>query len=197
MIKSLSKTIAYICPFCYTSNQFQIGIFKFSGGASADLFCAEDTCRHPCGKIIPVHDKLKIITDCPICGEVHTYMLSQNALWNAELMTFTCPNTGVNIFFIGTKANVTRSVDENNRMLSEIADEESDNEFFMMQEMFEKLQDALNKKKISCRCGCKEILVDFASDELILKCEKCGNTKRLSPFEPQVNMFFSQNKIIF
>lgn len=199
MIENLSKTISYICPFCSGVTQKQIGIFRFSGDMPAELYCSDKMCNEPCAIITPGRDKYKIAVDCPLCGETHSFVISKSAFWNKDLLSFSCPNAGVDIFFIGKKSLVTEAVDENNKMLESIADkydnslEDSDVLFHILDD----LHRILNEDRIVCKCGNHRITPVFDENGILLVCDACGNKMLLSPTEDTINRLSSTGKFVF
>lgn len=197
MVNSLSKTIGYICPVCYSTTIAPIGIFKFSGNSGAELLCSDTRCRHKCGSLIPQGDKYKIVIDCPICTETHTFMLSQAAFWNTPLLTFQCPNSAIDIFFIGTKQKVSDAVDENNRMLNDLADSQGLDELEFFGSLFDLIENAAKTKRLVCRCGSNNVSPELSDDGVVLVCKKCGHSRLLNPESVLAEKIFDGIKTTF
>lgn len=199
MIKNLTKTIAYICPFCSGVTQKQIGIFRFSGGRNAELLCSDTSCTEPCVTITQTTDKYKITVDCPICGEVHSYKISKSAFWNKDIFTFQCPNSAIDIFFIGTKAQVTKAVDENNDILESMADHFDDipEDMNILFNILDDLHRILSEGRISCKCGGNMIMPDINDNGITLTCHDCGNSMLLSPTPDTIERLSGSGKFIF
>ena len=187
MIENLTKTIAYICPYCSGVTQKQIGVFRFSGDRTTELLCSDESCTEPCVTVSPLNDKYKITVDCPVCGEMHTYKISKPAFWNEDIFTFQCPNSGIDIFFFGTKPLVTKAVDENNAVLEGIADSygEIPEDLKIILGIIDDLHKLLSREHISCKCGCKAIIPKIDDNNIALVCPDCGN-KLVLPATPAV-----------
>ncbi len=199
MVENLTKTIAYICPYCSGVTQKQIGIFRFSGNSATELLCTDKNCHEACASIQATHDKYKIIVDCPICGESHCFKISKSAFWNKDIISFRCNNTGISIFFIGNKKLVTKAVDENNVLLEEMADE-----FDIHQENIElifgiidDLHRILNEGRISCKCGGQNIVPTFDDRGIMITCNDCGNKILLSPTPEVLDNLSGMGKFVF
>lgn len=197
MVKGLSTTVAYICFACSGVTQTQIGIFKFSGNSPVELICASKSCRESCVSIVPSHDRYKINIECPVCSQVHAFTISQAAFWNTEINVFKCPESGISIFFVGNKKNVTEFVDENNRLLNQLADENMSDDIRRKMNLLETVDALLEEKQFCCGCGSKNVTPYFAEEGIVVKCDKCGNSTLLTSPEDLIDEFRKKGKIEF
>ena len=108
---------------------------------------------------------------------MHTYKISKSAFWNKDIFTFQCPNSGIDVFFFGTKPLVTKAVDENNAILESIADSYSEipEDINVLFGIMDDLHRLLSGGRISCKCGGKTIIPKVDDNDIILTCADCGN----------------------
>ncbi len=106
----ISRYIAYICPLCMQINMKNINIFEFSSHSPLELLCDVDECFEECVYIFRSKDKFKIEIECPVCGEAHSFNISSSGFIFKDLLTFKCPESNIDIFFIGDKNSVEKAV---------------------------------------------------------------------------------------
>lgn len=195
MVKNLTRTVAYSCPFCMQDMQEQLNIFDFSGNAPVELFCSDRHCAESCAVITDCGLKYKIKVKCSACGEFHTYTISKSAFWTVPLMTFNCTNFDMQIFFFGEKDRVEEAVSENEEMITEMADEAFDalpDSYKLAFSIIDSIHSLLEEKRIICRCGSKEIYPDFDGTSIVLSCENCRRTYSFDISEDLLNMLINR-----
>ncbi len=176
MVNKYLRAVAYICPYCSGITEMNINIFSFSGDSAVYLKCNDKICRESIGMITPHDDKYKISLLCPLCDEVHTYTISKASLWSLDYLSFSCPNSGIDIFFSGERKRVLDAVNENNRMLDELADEyeRRQSELSLKSRIVDLLKKKSQHNKVRCKCGSSNVkLFDF-QDKTFIRCSECG-----------------------
>ncbi|MBP3362040.1 MAG: hypothetical protein J6N52_14375 [Clostridia bacterium] len=195
MVKKLTRTVAYSCPFCMQDMQEQLNIFDFSGNNSVELLCCDRRCKESCAVISDCGNKYKIKIKCSVCGEFHTYTISKSAFWTVPLMVFNCTNFDMQIFFFGEKSRVEEAVSENDEMMTDMADEAFDalpdncKLAFSIIDSFHRL---LEDKKIICSCGSTEVYPDFDGSSIVLCCENCHRTYSFEISEELLDMLINR-----
>lgn len=111
-LNNLSRSIAYICPFCMQINTKNINIFEFSSHTPLKFLCEYDDCGEKCLYISRTKDKFKIDVECPVCEDVHSFIISSSGFLFKDLLTFKCPESNIDIFFIGDNEKVEKAVSE-------------------------------------------------------------------------------------
>ncbi len=155
MIINRSSTIAYKCPVCGSIEFDDISIFDFSGKKEYTLMCG---CEDSSVSLTMKRNKQCAITvPCIACNEIHMFTIPTNALWNNNIMNFSCPNTGVELCFIGKDDIVRTSVDDYEiQMDSLLNDIGYDDDFLnntVMLNTIDRIHDIAGKGNLLCQCG--------------------------------------------
>lgn len=109
-LNKVSRYIAYICPLCMQINTKSVNIFKISSSSPIEFLCSFDDCLEECVYISRLKDKFKIEIECPVCGEIHIFKISSSGFLFKDLLTFKCPESNIDIFFVGDNENVKNAV---------------------------------------------------------------------------------------
>ncbi len=184
-INDSKRYIAYICPFCSEINRQNINIFQLSAISPLEFLCQSEACLEECFSISRIKDKFKITVECPACGDVHTFKISTQSFLFKDLITFSCPECNINIFFAGKKDKVEKSVTENCDKISQISEQFDffTEEINIMYKIIDKLHLLIGKHKISCSCGSVEIFPDVSNGVIALTCCECGKNVFIQPDE--------------
>lgn len=175
MIENLNRFIAYICPDCSGISDMSVGLFDFSGKSEITLTCIDKTCKGKTGILHMKDDKIKLVINCPVCTETHTYTISTNAFWSKELITFECANSGVSIFFAGKEKAVIRAVEEAEKMF-DIMETESElltDEVRLVLQTLDALHIVMEENRLICKCGSRKMFPVFENDNMYVECEDC------------------------
>ena len=183
MIKDLTRTISYMCPFCSSTTVEYIDVFSFSGNPGITLKCSDIYCKENCVIISQKAEKYIINVDCPVCGESHSYPISKSAFWSRELLEFECPNSGISIFFCGEDIPVKEAVVRNENEIAEFSEslEDFSDDIKIVFETLDILHELLSKESLVCPCGCSSILPEMSNDGIILICEDCDTKYKITP----------------
>ena len=178
MIINTSLTIAYKCPAC--------GSFEFSGVSLFALMHNKEcgiTCH--CNKsttIISLETSgdYKIRTGCIGCGNEHIYIISRKEMLSKNINIFHCPETGIQLCFIGKDEEVRRRIDRLEKELDELIDMFGYESYFkntrVMFDSLNRVHDIAEQGDLVCECGNHDIELRLLSDRIHLQCKKCpGN----------------------
>ena len=113
MLLDYKRVVAYICPFCSNLSTRKLSLFNFSGGTDVKLICPVNGCHEECASIHQGKNKYRIDIECPLCGETHTHTIKPVSFWNKRLVTYKCPETNVDIFYIGEHDAVEDAIMQN------------------------------------------------------------------------------------
>lgn len=190
MIERFNRFIAYVCPDCSGTSDTVVNVFDFSGGKGVTLKCSDRLCKNSTGTLTMKNDKMKIALKCPVCTDIHTFTISKNAFWSQELVTFDCINSGITIFFAGERDAVIEAVNETERMLEEIEEEPDffSDELKTVLRTLDILHDVLEKKRMICKCGSRNLFPVFESETMYVECEDCNLKIPIKPSPELLNL---------
>ena len=185
------RLIAYRCASCGSAVIGTVGKFALS----ADMLRLKCGCDEP--SILDIHitrdEKIKLSVPCLLCGESHTFVVSENILLERELSKLSCPYSGVDIAFIGDKETVDPELERTAKEISAImagleAEDVSD---LQPKEMSEDevlpdpsvydtirfvLKDLEAEGNVKCPCGKGGYDLRFSDEGIQAYCESCGAT---------------------
>lgn len=173
-----------------------IQIFNFSGNQKYVLTCAE--CGEKCATIEQKRDKYKITVDCPICEMPHIFTPTFSKFWHSELMTYKCPDSGLEIYFQGTHRRVKEALDKQEELLADMEQQQQlmfDKEF-LINEMIRYIEFLASSDAIMCTCGSLDIQINITDECITLICQDCGTEKIFYPNEKSLALLLSCNIII-
>lgn len=103
-----TTTIAYMCSDCNDFAVFDINIFDFSGNR-------KKICTCDCGKseisiVKNTTKSFKVELKCPVCQEVHSFVVPYNQFWSDDVFTFSCLYYEANLLFVGNKEKLEKQV---------------------------------------------------------------------------------------
>ena len=183
MIENINRFIAYICPDCSGITDCAINLFEFSGKNEFKLKCSDKACAGNSGTIYMKGDKVKIVINCPVCAESHTYTISVAGFWSNDLVTFECMNSGVTIFFAGDEKSVIDAVEESEKMF-DLMENESEiltDELRLILSTLDALHIVMEENRLICKCGSRKMFPVFENDNMYVECEDC---KKRFPIVP-------------
>lgn len=190
MIENLNRFVAYICPQCAGISDCSINIFDFSGNKPMVLKCIDKYCKAHSLTITMKNDKMKIDLICPVCTQNHNFSISKNAFWSNDIVTFNCPNSGISVFFAGSKKSVIEAVDENEKLFEDTEEltENLTNELHIILHTLDALHKVMREKRLICKCGSRNLFPVFESEQMYVVCEDCKRKFPINPTEKLLNL---------
>ena len=181
MLIDTSVTIAYKCTSCGSFEFFIISLFILPDIKDSGLSCR---CKKSCIVLKREGENNFLISiPCIGCGNEHTYLLTKKNILLGEPVIFNCPETGMQICFIGRDEAVRKKVDSLEKELDELIDLYGYESYFkntqVMFDMVNRIHDIALKGNLYCECGCTDIEMVMLSDCILLRCGKCGGNKRI------------------
>ena len=169
------NTIAYKCPVCGSIEFNYISIFDFSGREAYTIRCS---CGKGFVKMTIKHNKKCVATmPCIACNDVHLYTIALKSLWREEIVCFRCPNTGIELCFIGKDDIVRKSVDQYEMQMDLLMNDIGYDDYFInntvMLNTIDKIHDIAEQGNLFCQCGSNSINLQMFYDRVELVCNKC------------------------
>lgn len=199
MITDLTTSIIYICPECSTSSLRTVSAFEIKKRDGLTLYCSNKECSFNDVVILLSKDKYKINIDCPICGEEHSFTLSQKTLWNKDFFILNCPQSGFGILFIGKDTNrLTKECSAQAEMIAGIiaANDEVYDELDILFEIIEVINSLARDNSIHCNCYNESIAININADSVILTCRNCGKSITFNAKPEILDVLQEANEII-
>lgn len=184
MLIDASVTIAYKCTFCGSFKFLNISLFTFLYNKSCSLSCH---CKKSWIAIKREgENKYLFSIPCIGCGREHAYLLKRKMILSGQTQTITCPDTGMQICFIGRDEVVRRKIDNLEKELDELMDTYGYDSYFLntqvMLDTLNRLHDIAMSGNLFCECGNSDIELALLSDCILLSCGKCGGVKEIPAF---------------
>ena len=179
MITDLTTSMLYLCPECSTSSLRKLSAFEIKKKDGLSLFCSNKECRCTGLVIFQSKDKYKINIDCPICGDEHSFTLSQKTLWNKDFFILNCPQSGFGILFIGKDTErLTKEYSAQAEVIAGIiaANDEIYDELDILFEIIELINAYAQNNAIHCKCEKENIAININANSVVLTCKNCGNS---------------------
>ena len=127
IVKPKDTTVAYRCPYCGGAVKSVVGVFSLSG----DMLKLKCPCLRSEMRMSYTQDgKIRLGVPCFLCGKDHEFTLSRKAVLEREQTLLSCPFTGIDICFIGTKKNVEEQLERADRELHQLLEENDALDFF-------------------------------------------------------------------
>lgn len=174
MIHCYTRFIGSICPACLEINDGEINIFQTDSEDKLSFKCCNKGCNHDFLMIHHRKDKYIIDIKCHVCGDNHSFSISETAFWNKDFFSFSCPMyQEAEIVFIGTEKCVREKISE-----LECEEDISDNihpaNADIMYRIIDRLNELVCRNAISCHCGSYVITPYMSDDSIVLECDDCG-----------------------
>lgn len=207
MLIDTNRTAAAICPECSTAVISSISAFSFSGGRAVKVLCPTKGCRNECFTLLRKNGKIKVTVSCAFCGDIHTFTADEGKIWQKDFVTFSCPESGIGVFFLGTRKKVNDALEGTlfrlDEIYSEVIDELSGDEFEEFGEDDDLLYDILDelhlmrqKGELSCVCGSEALSVSVLGGKVLISCPRCRRSKILSVDEQTLAMILNASAIV-
>ena len=168
-------TIAFKCPFCGSVEFNTVSIFDFSGKKEYTVQCS---CKDGFVKIAKGKNKRYTVSmPCIACNEVHDYVLDYKTLWLNDIFVLKCPDSKLELCFIGKDDNVRKSVDRYEMQMDILMNEIGYDDYFInntvMLNTVDKIHDIAEKGNLLCQCGSDDISMEMFYDRVELTCNRC------------------------
>ena len=181
MVYDCSRTLACICPYCTTVSKRIITPFDFSGDEIVTANCLVHGCGEKCVAISQGAKKYKVEIECPVCAQTHTFLVPYNSMWTKNVMTFKCPESTIDVLFIGKEELVDKKIEESieaYRQMIEDSENESE-EIDLLYEIIERLEELSQNGNIKCVCGNHRIKPMLLPDGIEMVCDDCGRHAKI------------------
>lgn len=181
MLIDTSVTIAYKCTSCGSFEFFNVSLFTLLYKKNCSLSCR---CKKSWITIKQeVESSFLISIPCIGCGNEHTYLFTKKDIIQGEPIAFNCPETGMQICFIGRDEAVRKNVDNLEQEFDELMDMYGYESYFnntqVMFDTLNRIHDIALSGNLCCECGSVDIGLILLSDFILLRCEKCGGNKKI------------------
>ncbi len=175
MLVATQTMLAMRCPECGMLEYHKLSRFDFVGGRTVQVRCS-------CGALkLGVAKKGKdclLQVRCVVCEGMHMRSLKGRLLWTEEIVPLFCPDTGVELGYIGPLQKVKRLAqnkrDEMGILFNELTGEDYFHNSEVMSRVLTHILDLVENGLLSCQCGNYNIGVEIFPDRLELRCPKCG-----------------------
>lgn len=170
-------TIAFKCFECGDINYKKVNIFDFSKTKHINMYC--NNCHKNNLRIKYLGNKLLIVINCFACNNAHVFEVNLKNFINNNLNKFLCPNTNIELCYIGEEDFIRKAIDIYESDLDAILDEYDDYDNYftnssVMLNMINQIHDIAEKGNLSCKCGQKNILLHMYQDKVMLQCYSCN-----------------------
>ncbi|MHB1420615.1 MAG: hypothetical protein ACYCX4_13725 [Bacillota bacterium] len=178
MLISTTTVIALRCPVCGQLDFHDLSLFHFANKASFKIECS-------CGaELLTVGTKdcknFWLQLKCVLCETRHVYHRSRKEIWGDQALTVCCEETGLEIGYIGSREEVKRCIQNQEKSLSDLAEDLGFTDYFENQEVMYEVLDCLyriaEQGNLYCQCGNHDVEIEIFPDRLELKCNLCHST---------------------
>lgn len=174
-------TIAYKCTSCGSFEFFNVSLFILPVKKHGIFSCR---CRKSCIVLKQEGENNYLISiPCIGCGDEHTYLLTKRNIISGDQVVFSCPETGMQICFIGRDEAVRKKIDSLEEEFDELMDMYGYESYFtntqVMFDMVNRIHDIALNGKLYCECGSTDIEMIMLSECIFLHCGKCGGNKQI------------------
>ncbi len=177
MISDLNRSILYMCPQCTCVSLCKITVFDITKKTPKIIHCSDKDCQKSLITIKSSNDKYKITADCALCDETHSFTLSNKTVWNKDFLILRCPSSGLGIVFIGKDPErLKQEYKAQNELIAGLisGEEFSDpDEFDLLFDIIERINELVQNKAIKCSCGKSDISININFNNVTLTCRSC------------------------
>ena len=175
MVITTMTTLALRCPDCGKLGFYTLSRFAISNGKKCAFTCE-------CGEnmaVINYKNKGTVILqiECMLCESSHILTYKAAHLWNKEIKTIICTETGMEIGYIGPAELVREHAQRLDRSMREMAEDMGYDQYFnnpdVMYEVLDILKKMTEEARITCSCGLADLEVEAFPDRIELFCNAC------------------------
>ncbi|NLV35607.1 MAG: hypothetical protein GXY17_02890 [Clostridiaceae bacterium] len=179
MLIDTSVTIAYKCTSCGSFAFFNASLFTLLYKKNYSLSCH---CKKSSISVRQEGENSFFVRiPCIGCDHEHVYMISGRSILLGKPLSISCPETGMQIFFIGTDEAVQKKVDSVEEELDNLIDTYGYESYFentrVMFDTLNRIHDIALSKNLYCECDSTDIGLVLLPDCILLHCAKCGSRK--------------------
>lgn len=179
MLIDTNVTIAYKCTLCGSFAFFNASLFTLLHRKNYSLSCR---CKKSSISIKQEGENGFLIgIPCIGCDHEHVYMISGRSILLGKPLSISCPETGMQVFFIGTDEAVRKMVDSVEEELDSLIDTYGYESYFqntrVMFDTLNRIHDIALNKNLYCECNSTDIELVLLPGCILLQCNKCGSRK--------------------
>ncbi|MBE7045356.1 MAG: hypothetical protein E7397_07475 [Ruminococcaceae bacterium] len=176
MITTLSNFIGYVCPVCMSGIGQEVGIFRIPKKEPLVLSCKEKSCKEDVVRITQTPKGYRVEVFCVLCREMHAFDVKKSIFWQDRLYKLCCPNTDIEILFLGEKEQVIDAMHEQEALFRDFSDNMAiEQELSILFEIVTAINEKAKNCAISCNCGSEDIMVNVEDVGITLTCKTCGS----------------------
>lgn len=187
MILNISKILTCRCPVC--NERFFTEITPFKINSENEFLC--DVCEAELFRLSKIKTGYRIKIPCFLCEDVHSYTLSFDGMWKKPLSTLGCGASGIDIMYIGDRAEVYPAALENDELLTEITNSLPEDLYDDIDPLLKSAIEVINRfvanDLISCDCGDCEVIIKLCKSGFTISCGNCGKSLFV-PLESEENL---------
>lgn len=174
MLIDTSITIAYKCSSCGSIRYYSVSMFTLLYGRENRFKCR---CRKADLSIMGNKDRYIVKVSCIGCGKDHVYSVGRKEIINKGIIVLSCPETGLQLCFMGRDDLVGNKVDKMEKKLDEFIDMFGYESYFkntqVMFDLLNKIHDIAEQGNLYCECGNNDIELLLLPESIRLKCRQC------------------------
>lgn len=176
MTISTQAKLVLRCSSCGEISRHELSLFSFSG---SNQFVFDCPCGQPLASLGTKDKKhFWLQMECSFCDERHLYYYQRKDLWDKEVLSVICDDTGMEIAHVGPPGMVEDIMLHGERSLAEMAQDLGFGEYFSSPEVMYGILDGLymlaENGDLFCQCGNYDVEIEIYPDRLELKCDYCG-----------------------
>lgn len=197
MLYEYNKHIAYICPYCGKLTTRDITLFDLPKNG-ADFYCSDEMCKEKIITASHKRDRYVFEVKCTACDSTHTFRMKHSNFWSNDLTVLSCPETSVDILFLGKKEKIEKELVYQNELYREAEREISESESLGVYFGVIRIVNLLSKEdKISCsKCGGKAFNIELTDDGVKLSCRHCDAEALLGLDINSIQKLIDEHEII-
>ena len=175
MLMSTRTIAALRCSKCGRMDLYYLSRFSCGKNGQLKVFCE-------CGHCLMVLSRkgrnfYRLQVDCLMCDSMHDYNLQGKVIWNMQIYPLICNNTGLEFGYLGSKEEIISIIQQEERSVRELINELDYEHYFLNPEVMTRAQELtrnlLERGKITCSCGTRQLETDFFSDRIEVYCPYC------------------------
>jgi len=178
MLIATDAVLAMRCPECGKMDVHNFSRFAFPGGKAVFVRCS---CQAPKLEVVKKRYGYVLELFCVVCETRHRFEFSGKILWSGEVVTLSCPETGLELGSIGPSAKIgeVEVVLGHEKELEALFGEFVCSSYFhnprIMYQVLVCLHSIAEHGGLYCQCGNCKIDVDIFPDRLELHCRDCDS----------------------